>query len=289
MDAPERRSELGHFLKARRASVSAESVGLSRGARRLTPGLRREEVADLAGIGVTWYTWLAQGREINVSRAALDRIARALRFSETDTAYLFSLAEVVAAVDRCMEPAKPAILPQVRVALDMFQGPAFVTDEIFDVVSFNAIADAVFDFDGGVDPFPRNHIWNAFMNPSRRRLYVHSGALHRAIVGGFRVAHGTRGNDARFRALLAALLEGSPDFARLWHEQYTSTLTPRTTHLWHPDFGPLEVVTTLFPVEGMSGHMLVLPTPANAETVAAFARASSTCGRARPKRPSPTE
>ena len=91
MTTPMQRNELKAFLRTRRAMLTPEAVGLPRGTRRLTPGLRREEVATLADVGLTWYTWLEQGRDINVSAAALTRIARALSLSATDETYLFSL------------------------------------------------------------------------------------------------------------------------------------------------------------------------------------------------------
>nr|WP_083892507.1 helix-turn-helix transcriptional regulator [Pleurocapsa sp. PCC 7319] len=92
MDKRKRRQELSLFLKQRRGRISPETVGLPKGSRRRTPGLRREEVAQLAGVGLTWYTWLEQGREINVSAQTLDSIARTLRLSEPERNYLFELA-----------------------------------------------------------------------------------------------------------------------------------------------------------------------------------------------------
>jgi hypothetical protein len=126
-------------------------------------------------------------------------------------------------------------------------------------------------------PFPRNHIWNAFMNPTRRSLFVddEEESLARATVGAFRVAFAKQAGNARFEALLATLLHHSTEFARHWTEHRTAQLTPRTTRLFHPDFGPLEVFSMRFPIEGANGHMLVLPTPANELTVAAFARAAA--------------
>src|SRR6516165_250050 len=88
-----RREELGNFLKARRAQLSPEDFGMPRGARRRTPGLRREEVALIAGVGVTWYTWLEQGREINVSMQVLDAVARTLRLDRAEREHLYTLAE----------------------------------------------------------------------------------------------------------------------------------------------------------------------------------------------------
>src|SRR5207245_5242070 len=103
-----RRAELGEFLKARRARLSPGDFGMPAGARRRTPGLRREEVAVLAGVGVTWYTWLEQGREINPSDEVLGSIARTLRLSDAETAHLFALARPAPAADH--DPVAPAAL-----------------------------------------------------------------------------------------------------------------------------------------------------------------------------------
>ena len=169
MDTTERRAELGALLKARRAAIAPEAVGLPRGHRRLTPGLRREELASLANIGVTWYTWLEQGREIKISPAALGRIAGALQLSPTDEAYLFLLAGLEPQTRKTLDDAVPS---WVQLTLDMFRGPAMAFNARLDVLTFNRLADALYEFDDGLAPFPRNHLWNAFANPRRQRLYV---------------------------------------------------------------------------------------------------------------------
>src|SRR5262249_36281778 len=117
MSASARREELKAFLRARRASVTPEATGLPRGKRRLTPGLRREELAALAGVGVTWYTWLEQGREINVSADTLRRIARALGLSISDERYLFSLAGLPVPGSASFRAPAP---PIVQLLLDGF-------------------------------------------------------------------------------------------------------------------------------------------------------------------------
>src|SRR5699024_2161245 len=118
------RLTLKNFLKAKRALVSPESVGLPRGQRRRTPGLRREEVATLADVGITWYTWLEQGRPINPSADTLHRIARALRLSATDEGYLFTLAEL----PQPKSVVAPAfrVTPEILTLLDSYAGPAFI-------------------------------------------------------------------------------------------------------------------------------------------------------------------
>ena len=282
MDTAERRTELGAFLKAGRAAITPESAGLPRGRRRLTPGLKREEVAFLAGIGVTWYTWLEQGREINVSAAAIGRIARALRLSATDEAYVFLMAGIEPPTDKSFDPAVPA---QVQTVLDLFQAPGFVIDPPFNIVAFNALADALYDFDAGLAPFPRNHLWNGFMNPRRQGLYVDwEDEVQHISAGALRLAYANHPNDPRFEALLAALLEDCPVFARLWNERKTSQLTPPRTRLTHPDFGDIAVAPQIYPIRETADYQLVLLPPADAGTAAAFARMAKRLGRAGSRR-----
>jgi transcriptional regulator with XRE-family HTH domain len=207
------RTELKAFLRARRAALTPEAAGLPRGPRRLTPGLRREEVATLAQVGVTWYTWLEQGRAINVSAAALTRIARALSLSPTDEAYLFALMGLT----RTDVPEHHFNLPPVmHEVLDLYQAPAFVLDTVFNVLAWNRMAECLYDFGDFSGPFADNHLWNAFMNPARRRLYpdFENGALN--LLGIFRMNQAAHPEDPRFHQLIEALNAASPEFVELW-------------------------------------------------------------------------
>lgn len=239
------RTELKTFLRARRDALAPETAGVPRGTRRLTPGLRREEVAALAGVGVTWYTWLEQGRAINVSAAALARIARALSLSPTDEAYLFSLAGVARP-----EPPQPPfeLAPSVQALLDRYQGPAFVLDPVFDVLAWNAQANWLFGFDAQRGPFARNHVWNAFLNPERRRLYPDFTPSALNLLGIFRMSQASHPDDARFDALIAALSAASPEFEQLWIQQQTAPLSALRLPLFHPELGDFCVHSTRLPI-----------------------------------------
>src|ERR1700761_8486940 len=140
-----RRTELAAFLRSRRERISPEDVGLPPGARRRTAGLRREELAQLAGVGVTWYTWLEQGRPINASVQVLDAIARTLRLDAVERGHLFRLAEVPGATGTspadCPECPLP---PQVQAILDAIPLPASVLTERFDLIAWNQIYAALF-------------------------------------------------------------------------------------------------------------------------------------------------
>jgi len=272
MEHSRQRTELKAFLRARRAALPPEAVGLSRGARRLTPGLRREEVAALAEVGITWYTWLEQGRAINVSAAALTRIAQALKLSATDEAYLFHLAGLPHA-----EPVTRRIVlpPSLQGLLDLYQAPAFVIDPLFDVLAFNAMADRLYRFDGFHGRFAQNHLWNAFMNPARRALYApcyEPGLLN--LLGVFRMNHAAHPDDPRFAVLIDALGEASPLFVELWERQEVAPLRAWNAHFSHPEFGEVRVHSNRFPLRDgkADGAVAFFFVPEDAATAQSFAR-----------------
>ncbi|WP_234411353.1 helix-turn-helix transcriptional regulator [Rhodanobacter thiooxydans] len=269
------RTELKAFLRARRAVLTPEAAGLPRGPRRLTPGLRREEVAALAEVGVTWYTWLEQGRAINVSAAALQRIARALSLSPTDEAYLFALMGLARTDVPEHQFQLPAVMHQV---LDLYQAPAFVLDTVFNVLAWNRMAECLYGFGDSGDfggPFADNHLWNAFMNPARRRLYpdFENGALN--LLGMFRMNQAAHPEDPRFHQLIEALGAASAEFVELWQRCHTAPLSAITVPFFHPEFGDLSIHSMRLPIrdgDHVDRATAFFFAPANAATAASFAR-----------------
>jgi transcriptional regulator with XRE-family HTH domain len=268
-DYETRRRELREFLKARRAALSPELVGHAGGSRRRTRGLRREEVAALADVGVTWYTWLEQGRDINVSAETLTRIARALQLSPADTTYLFSLAGIPR-----FETTAPSMAaePLIQAALDGFVvGPAFVVTTFFDVEAFNDLAGVLFDFDGGSGPFARNHVWRLFMDPLRRSLYADWPSAAILSVGTLRLRYAMHVENAYLRSLIAALNEGSDEFRQLWSQHPTTTNSPTSMALTLAPYGHLQFTSLRFRFIGQDDRFMVLLTPATPATLAAMA------------------
>lgn len=281
MPSSRQRSELKAFLRARRAAVSPEAAGLPRGPRRLTPGLRREEVAVLANVGVTWYTWLEQGRAINVSAAALTRIAQALQLTPTDEAYLFHLAGLPHA-----EPVTRRIVlpPSLQGLLDLYQAPAFVVDPVFDVLAYNAMADRLYRFDDSQGRFARNHLWNAFTNPARRQLYApcyEPGMLN--LLGVFRMNQAAHPDDPRFDLLIDALSMTCPDFVALWERHEVAPLRTLPVHFSHPEFGELRVHSNRLPLRDgkADGAVAFFFVPEDAATAASFERMAGRLRRER--------
>ncbi|MEU3564531.1 helix-turn-helix transcriptional regulator [Kitasatospora sp. NPDC006786] len=193
-DTGERRSALSSFLRSRRARLTPQEVGLAPGVRRRTPGLRREELALLAGVGVTWYTWLEQGRDIHPSPEVLASLARTLRLDRAETAYLFRLAgghpldgEVAAPGD------VPA--PLLRLMRAQWPAPSFVMDANWDIRAWNPGADALFGLTGR-PPQECNLAWVVFGNPVHRARVEHWEEHARRFLAQLRSAYAERGGEA---------------------------------------------------------------------------------------------
>ena len=246
---------------ARRAAISPDTVGLPGGFRRRTPGLRREELASLAGVGVTWYTWLEQGRDIRVSPQTLNRIAHALRLTPSDTTYLFSLA----GVPRYELARGPAgVDPDIQDALDGFgSGPGLLFGPCFDVEAFNRLADLVFEFETYSGPFARNQIWRLFMDPARRAKYLDWETIAEISVGALRVAHAQMLGDPYVESLVRELCAGSETFKRFWHAQLTRPLESVRLGMRLPKYGVVHFTSVRFRPTIAQGKLLVLLPPAD--------------------------
>ena len=271
--ASRQRRELREFLQAKRAALKPEEVGLRGIGRRRAPGLRREEVASLAGVGLTWYTWLEQGRDIRVSEDMLQRVASALRLSPHDTIYLFSLAGRRPPEIRASETK---IDPGIQLALDGFMaGPAWVLNTRVDVVAFNRLADAVYritDYDGAL---AKNMVWRLFMDPQRKKLYVDWNDFAVFGVGFLRGNYATRIGDSEFEGLVHALRVSSPEFERFWANSRrtgTSSLAPAEVRLRVPGFGVLKFVSVRLTIPSSPDHIIVLLQPADKKGVAAMSK-----------------
>ncbi|MBB3343468.1 helix-turn-helix transcriptional regulator [Luteimonas sp. RC10] len=208
------RPELSSFLRTCRARLSPADVGLQNGGRRRTPGLRREEVAALAGVGLSWYTWLEQGRDIGVSSTFLDNLARVLRLDAAERRHLYLLAHA-------RPPAEPGrtfcqVPPLVRRLMDdLAPHAAHVLNLRWDVLAFNAPADALFGF-GAHPPERRNLLWLLFTDEGMRTRLVDWDAQARAMLSSYRRDHARGAQDADAQALVDSLRRASPEFAAWW-------------------------------------------------------------------------
>jgi transcriptional regulator with XRE-family HTH domain len=259
-----RRAELADFLRRRRESITPADVGLPNGGRRRTPGLRREEVAQLAGVGATWYTWLEQGREVRASLDVLEALARALRLTGAERTHLVLLG-------RGEEPPpckaqSERVSPTLRRLIEnLGANPAFVLGRRWDYLAWNAAACAVF---GDLEQIPRgarNHVWQFFTSPARRELMTDWQRNSRLMVAKFRADSARNIGDPEFERLIAALHRVSPEFCKLWKRHEVARGGDARKVLLHPVVGTMVFEHAVFTPDESPQQRLVLYSPAAEE------------------------
>jgi transcriptional regulator with XRE-family HTH domain len=232
-----RRSELTDFLRLRRAQMTPQDVGLPANGRRRTPGLRREEVAQLAGVGLSWYTWLEQGRDIKPSAQVLDALARVLRLDAAERAHLFHLARVELPLPAGDYPREaPPELAAVVERLVPF--PAYLLGPRADVLAWNAGATAMLGEPTRAPDGRPNVLWWLFTN-EELLVQEQRRATARNTLARFRAEHARRIDDPDFAELVAALDDASAQFRAWWprHEVLAEQLGTKTVE--HPRVGRL--------------------------------------------------
>ena len=197
-------------------ACSPRTSGCPNGGRRRTPGLRREEVAQLAGVGTTWYTWLEQGRDVRASLDVLEALARALRLTPAERGHLILLGRGEQA-PACPPPAERVSATLRRLVENLGPSPAFILGRRWDYLAWNRAAGVVFGWDPELDPRPsRNHIWLTFMDPARRELMPDWERSARRLVAKFRADSARHIGDPGVRAADRLAAASSPEFARWW-------------------------------------------------------------------------
>jgi transcriptional regulator with XRE-family HTH domain len=255
------RAELGDFLKARRAQVTPEEVGLPPGGRRRTPGLRREELAQLAGVGVTWYTWLEQGRPINVSGQVLDAVAGTLRLTDPERAHLYRLAEATPVRPKTGLCASVPVMTEILDTLDPL--PAVITNTRFDIVKSNdAFSDLFHDWHT-LPCVHKNLLWCIVTEPLARRQLLNYDDEVPYLVARLRSAYVEHIGDADWEEDLARLRNLSPEFAQLWSRHEVAECSPRPRHVVHPVAGELHFTVTELSVPAHPDLVMFVETPAD--------------------------
>lgn len=235
-----RRQELAGLLRTRRARISLDDTGLPvvAGSRRRTPGLRREEVAQLAGISASLYTWLEQGRILKTSRRVVDGIARVLKLDKTERSLLVELAMGGAGE---AESHAGAIDSWMYVLLEsMDDVPAYITNSRWDIVAWNAAARAIIiDFEA-LPPEERNALWLMLTSKRfRTDLGENWERMAQAVTARFRLDYARHASAPRFVELVQKLTERSAEFAQWWTRHDLQQPTVRETHRIHPQLGEL--------------------------------------------------
>jgi transcriptional regulator with XRE-family HTH domain len=262
--AGRRREELGKFLKARRAQLSPADFGMPGGSRRRTPGLRREEVALLAGVGVTWYTWLEQGRQINASTQVLDAIARTMRLDRAERWHLYRLSEAMPMNAGTGQCAVPEAIKEVVRALDPL--PAVVTNGRFDILESNAAYEDLFRDWHALPCVHKNSLWCCITEPTARAKFPQYETEVRYLVARMRAAYARHVGDPDWEEDIRRLSALSSEFAELWARHEVAEPEPRLRTFIHPVAGPLTFTATELEVSAMLPARLSVYTPADEQT-----------------------
>jgi transcriptional regulator with XRE-family HTH domain len=259
-----RRRELGAFVRSRRERIKPEQVGLHSIRRRRTPGLRREEVAQLAGVGVTWYTWLEQGRDINPSAQVLDAVARTLQFDTNEHAHLFTLAGLptTTIANECM-----ALCPTVQPIIDQLEPfPAMVVNSRLDLLAYNRVYASFFESLESIPIEERNILWLVFTNPEMKAAIVDREDTVGRLVAEYRGAMAEHLDDPAWKTLVDRLHRASPEFAAVWERHDVQGVESRTKRARHPTAGLLKLDYTNLWVGQQVGVRIVAFTPADERT-----------------------
>ncbi|MFF9017484.1 helix-turn-helix domain-containing protein [Streptomyces sp. NPDC014870] len=272
-----RRHELAAFLRSRRERITPEQVGLPRGRRRRTPGLRREEVAHLSAVGVTWYTWLEQARDIHVSPQVLDALARALLLDPTERTHLFALG---GGTDPHPESPCPTVTPALRAMLDQLEPvPACVQNSRYDILAYNRTYGRLLC---DLDELPRedrNCIWLAFTNDDWRAAVADLPDVTRAMAGKFRASMAEHLAEPAWKALLQRLETASPEFREIWARHEVVAQGGRTKFIRNAHVGTLHLEHTNLWLGPTSGPRLVTYVPVDEESRHGLERLRELCGR----------
>ncbi|MFI6348901.1 helix-turn-helix transcriptional regulator [Streptomyces sp. NPDC050560] len=265
-----RRSELAGFLRSRRERIAPEQVGLPRGSRRRTPGLRREEVAQLSTVGVTWYTWLEQGRDIQVSVSVLDALARALMLDGSERAHLFHLA---AQSDPLPGRGCETVTPAVRRLMEQLEPiPAGVQNSRYDILAYNRTYGRMLCALDEVPEEDLNCMVLAYLNPHWRAGIVTLQESTRAMAAKFRASMAEHLAEPAWKMLLDRLLTQSPEFREVWERHEVQAPSGKVKQYRNRDVGLLTVEHTELQIGPAHGPRLVTYVPVDDTTRARLER-----------------
>jgi transcriptional regulator with XRE-family HTH domain len=263
-EAAARRSELAEFLRSRRERISPDRVGLPSGGRRRTPGLRREEVATLAGVGVTWYTWLEQGRDIAPSVQVLDALARTLLLDRHERAHVFTLAGHPDPNPQDGTPVLPAGVHRLLEQLEPM--PAVVRNARYDVLAYNRTYRFMIDDLETIPPDERNSLWVMFTYPKWRAALPDFADGAPRLVAALRSAMAGHVAEPAWKCLVKRLCAASPEFEELWQRHDVQAAERMVKRIDSPRVGTLHIETVNAWLDQRLGWCLVTYTPIDAGT-----------------------
>jgi transcriptional regulator with XRE-family HTH domain len=262
----ERRRAIADFLKTRRMRRQPEELGLPRGRRRRTPGLRREEVAAAAGVSAEWYTWLEQAREVRPSAQVLTRIGAALRLEPNENRHLLTLGGYAVPASGADSPWSVSVSLRLQRLIDQLDyGPAWVFGERWDIVAWNRAASVIHGDLATLQGIERNGLYQIFLGDRMRSILVDWEAHARMCVAKLRATYASRVDDPWFNELVTLLRSRSEEFEHWWNENdVAGTSQEGVKHYQHPEAGRLVFDYSVLEVldERMSSLRLVAYVPA---------------------------
>lgn len=209
--------ELANFLKTKRESLNPESFNIPRTGRRRTPGLRREEVAALSGVGLTWYTWLEQGRNIGVSTQFLDNLSKVFQLNNAEREHLYLLAHMRSPLATGeTQHQVPAVIEKIMSVLP-HNYLCYVLNLHWDILGFNQQADECFQF-SELAQAERNFLWQLFLNPHYQKLLAEWEKDAYLLLSSFRRDYARSQNNSYVQEMIASLSRQSPIFNNMWHQ-----------------------------------------------------------------------
>jgi hypothetical protein len=255
-----RYKELADFLKTRRAKILPSQVGLSTATRRRTPGLRREEVAQLAGIGLTWYTWLEQGRPIHVSTPVIESLSRVLLLDKQERIHLYLLANQPPPAD--IPECQGTVSPALQHVLDsLILCPSLVTDQRWNVIAWNIAACLMFGDFTKMNVRERNIVWAMFTDHQYKQLLVDWNLYAKRLLGRFRATCGQYIEDSWLSQFIDDLKTQSTEFNLWWPLHEIENNSEKYKQLNHPSAGILDFEVINFDVSDHSGLKMIVHTP----------------------------
>lgn len=271
--AENNRQLLGAFLRRRRESLDPNRLGLPRMRNRRTPGLRREEVAQMADVGVTWYTWLEQGREIKASNKTLTAIASALQCNEAETRHLFSLAghqyPVQAAARVCAK-----VSAHGQITLDALHPlPAVIQSARFDIIGYNQAWQKLVNLDlQAIPPEDRNCILLAFTSQAWRDSMLDWETVMPNMVARFRAQMGDNLEDPHWKSMVDRLLACSDEFRNIWERYEIRAIENQVKRFFHPEVGALTLRQNNWFSAPRNGERLLVYIPEDENSAAALSQ-----------------
>jgi transcriptional regulator with XRE-family HTH domain len=254
---------LGTYLRDRRTKLDPATFGFPL-ARRRTPGLRREEVAQRANVSPTWYTWLEQGRGGAPSPDVLERIAHALMLTDVEREHLFLLA--LGRPPEVRYQVTEGVTPRLQRVLDALDpSPALIRTATWDVIAWNRAAAAVFTDYGALPSAERNLLRLLFLDPGARQVSFDWERVARFVVGAFRADTARAGAAGTVQPLVDELCATSPDFATMWRDSQVHGSCDSLRRLRHPELGEIALEFSAFAVDGRPDLAMLVYTPVSAD------------------------